>query len=218
MNKSGDDAPGPCPRCGKILVEVGGGSFLECVCGYKFDTYLSREVVGTETEEGGKKKEIPPRRVEVPSLVVDDFIAEEGWDRRNPPCFAVRRFGSDVIEYEDEIDLGEVESCLTEDGEEGGKRKIIYVPIDNGHLREKMVLVPSEAIRADFDEVYREACALAFEIYDCEESKRDEFKLLVAIAIGSWFLDRFSGATCNNGGLESLESLASRTGHGLCHL
>jgi len=34
-----------CPRDGKILVEVGDDKrFLECVCGYKFDTSLSKEV------------------------------------------------------------------------------------------------------------------------------------------------------------------------------
>lgn len=34
-----------CPRCGKVLVDVSGrnGRFLECVCEYKFDSWLSRE-------------------------------------------------------------------------------------------------------------------------------------------------------------------------------
>ena len=43
-----NEEPSRCPRpgCGKILAEVvsNGGRFLECVCGYKFDTHLSREV------------------------------------------------------------------------------------------------------------------------------------------------------------------------------
>jgi putative DNA primase/helicase len=44
--------PSKCPRDGKILVEVSGseGRFLECICGYKFDANLSREV-STEPAE-----------------------------------------------------------------------------------------------------------------------------------------------------------------------
>jgi hypothetical protein len=40
-----------CPRCGKDLVEVGDDKrFLECVCGYKFDAFLSREAAPAEPE------------------------------------------------------------------------------------------------------------------------------------------------------------------------
>lgn len=35
--------PAKCPRDGNVLVEVDDGRFLECVCGYKFDAFLSRE-------------------------------------------------------------------------------------------------------------------------------------------------------------------------------
>ncbi|MDG6914010.1 MAG: hypothetical protein JRN44_01155 [Nitrososphaerota archaeon] len=46
------EEPSLCPKCGKVLVEVSGsgGRFLECVCGYKFDTHLSREVSTEPTE------------------------------------------------------------------------------------------------------------------------------------------------------------------------
>lgn len=46
------EEPSLCPKCGKVLVEVSesGGRFLECFCGYKFDTHLSREVSAEPTE------------------------------------------------------------------------------------------------------------------------------------------------------------------------
>lgn len=47
-----ESEPSTCPKDGKILIEVAGsgGRFLECVCGYKFDTHLSREVLSEPTE------------------------------------------------------------------------------------------------------------------------------------------------------------------------
>lgn len=40
-----------CPRCAKDLVEVGDeGRFFECICGYKFDTFLTREAAPAEPE------------------------------------------------------------------------------------------------------------------------------------------------------------------------
>jgi hypothetical protein len=46
MIKPGSEPPGHCPKCDKALVEVGDqGRYLECVCGYRFDTYLSRETI-----------------------------------------------------------------------------------------------------------------------------------------------------------------------------
>ena len=110
-----------------------------------------------------------------PSVVTKTGIAEEVWDRKGNPRFAVRRFDSEAVEYLDSIRIpGEFDSK----GQE-----VVHVPADGGHLRKGMVLVPSEATPADFDEVYRDACALAFEIYDCEAAKRAEFRLLVALGI-----------------------------------
>lgn len=38
-----------CPKCGRSLVGVGDDKrFLECLCGYKFDSFLSREAVSSE--------------------------------------------------------------------------------------------------------------------------------------------------------------------------
>jgi P4 family phage/plasmid primase-like protien len=46
--------PSVCPKCGKILVEVGDDKrFLECICGFKFDTFTSREVPRTREEASG---------------------------------------------------------------------------------------------------------------------------------------------------------------------
>jgi len=46
MIKPESEPPSHCPKCDKTLVEVGDrGRYLECVCGYRFDTYLSREAI-----------------------------------------------------------------------------------------------------------------------------------------------------------------------------
>ncbi|MDA4124035.1 MAG: hypothetical protein OK438_01100 [Thaumarchaeota archaeon] len=53
-NKSADsDELGrSCPRDGMRLVKVcDDGRYLECLCGYKFDSFLSRDVVAPETDE-----------------------------------------------------------------------------------------------------------------------------------------------------------------------
>jgi len=46
MIKPESEPPNHCPKCDKTLVEVGDQRrYLECVCGYRFDTYLSREAI-----------------------------------------------------------------------------------------------------------------------------------------------------------------------------
>lgn len=132
-------------------------------------------------ESQEEEKEV---RIRVPGLVTDELIAEEVWDHTlAAPQFTVREFGSDKIETRESVRSGMTDS---------NGREILYVPIDNDHLRKGMVLVPDGPAESTFDDVYREACELAFEIYDCDKGKRGEFELLVAIAIGSWFLDRFA--------------------------
>ena len=132
---------------------------------------------------GAAQEEEKEIRIPIPGLVTSDLIAEEIWDHSDAaPRFAVREFTSERTETTDLVRTGRTDAK---------GREILYVPIDNGHLRKGMVLVPDGPAEATFDEVYNEACDLAFEIYDCEKDRRDEFKLLEAVAIGSWFLDRF---------------------------
>ncbi len=46
MIKPDSELPSPCPKCGKRLVKVGDEErFLECICGYRFDTFLSQEAI-----------------------------------------------------------------------------------------------------------------------------------------------------------------------------
>ena len=81
----GAPTPQSCPKCGKQLVEIGDEArYLECLCGFKFDTYLSRE-----TEEI-PKSEVPDEItaearawLKDPSLVgyLADAIAGEGSEK-----------------------------------------------------------------------------------------------------------------------------------------
>lgn len=157
-------------------------------------------------ESQEEEKEV---RVQVPGLVTDELIVEEIWDHTlAAPQFAVREFGSDRIETR-----GSIRSGLTD----SKGREVLYVPIDNGHLRKGMVLVPDGPAESTFDDVYREACELAFEIYDCDKGKRGEFELLVAIAIGSWFLDRFASEgprVAGMGMFAPIISIRGRSGSG----
>ena len=141
-------------------------------------TQFVPRLVSVQEEGEGESRKV----IETPSITTAELIAEEVWDGKGPPLYAIRRFNSGEVTLNGTLDLGEVDSK---------GHDVIYAPVDNGHLRKGMVLVPREPVQSTFDEAYRDACDLAFEIYDCEESKRSEFRLLVAISIGSWFLDRF---------------------------
>jgi hypothetical protein len=127
-------------------------------------------------------KGIGPVHVPTPAVVTDRFIAEEVWDRKDPPRFCVYTFETAQFTYQDQIDVGE---------RTGDKRKILYVPLQTPALFKAQVLLPRGPVASTFDEVYREGCELAFQFYDCEPEKIPEVKLLVAIAEADWFLDRF---------------------------
>ena len=148
-------------------------------------------------------------RVQVPGLATEDLVAEEIWSHSmEGPQFAVRYSGSERVETTDHLLTGRTDSK---------GREIVYAPIDNDHLRKGMVLVPDGPAEATFDQAYRDACALAFEIYDCERSRQDEFRLLVAIAIGSWFLDRFEPegpSIAGMGKFAPIISIRGRSGSG----
>jgi len=81
MIKPDSEPPGLCPRCGKPLVEVGDDKrFLECVCGFKFDTFLSREATGreeenlneiVETQERGDRKNLRELAYEIAENIME---------------------------------------------------------------------------------------------------------------------------------------------------
>jgi hypothetical protein len=55
----GLESLGACPKCGKRMVEVGDDKrYLECLCGYRFDTFLSKEVVATGSTKSEVEEEI----------------------------------------------------------------------------------------------------------------------------------------------------------------
>jgi hypothetical protein len=112
-----------------------------------------------------------------PSVKTDALIAEEVLHPREGTFYMFRRFGSDDI-----IRARQIEA-----------NGVIYRPIDNDALRKGLVIVPKTAIKCTFEETYQKAIELASKIYDCPTIKVPEFRLCIAIAMASWFLDRFSG-------------------------
>ncbi|MDG6910773.1 MAG: hypothetical protein JRN18_00285 [Nitrososphaerota archaeon] len=73
-----------CPRDGKVLVAVADGRYLECFCGYKFDTYLSQEVAEVPRAEVPDDVTAEARAwLKDPSLVgyLADAIAGEGSEK-----------------------------------------------------------------------------------------------------------------------------------------
>jgi hypothetical protein len=123
------------------------------------------------------------RHVPKPTIITENFIAEQVYDRKTRPAYCKYYFESGEIEEGVEsIELGDVDSK---------GRRITYEPIDNDHLRKGLIILPEKPVECSFDEVYREGCDLALSIYDCEATKLDAFKLNIAIAQCSWFLDRF---------------------------
>jgi len=119
--------------------------------------------------------------VQKPSVLTDTFLAEEIWDRKDPPKYYVKYFDENPSEIMDQIDLGEVDSR--------GK-SIIYVPVDNQALRKGLVILPSEPKETTFKEVFEKADKFAFDSYDpC--GRESVVRLLNRVVIGSWFLDRF---------------------------
>src|SRR5713101_3217773 len=111
-----------------------------------------------------------------PTVITDTFIAEQVWDKSGLPEYCVRYFGEDTFRR-----VGALESVRTD--KKG--RKIIWVPVDNDHLRKGLVTVPEWPQPSTFDKVYDAGCDLAVKIYDCESKKLPGFKLNIAIAQAS---------------------------------
>ncbi|MCW4044765.1 MAG: bifunctional DNA primase/polymerase [Candidatus Bathyarchaeota archaeon] len=116
-----------------------------------------------------------------PTVVTSEFIAEMVWNRKDPPEYLVYNFESDTFTRQKEIDMGE---------NDAKGRQIIYVPPFNDSVKKGLVIVPSDAKETTWKEVFEEIDAFAVSAYDpCGQEAL--VKLLVRIAVGSWFLDRF---------------------------
>ncbi|MEM2168133.1 MAG: hypothetical protein QXR81_06835 [Candidatus Nezhaarchaeales archaeon] len=118
-----------------------------------------------------------------PTVVTPTGIAEEVWDRENPPYYVLRRFDSNKIETVNEVETGEVDRK---------GRLIVYRPVEDENLREKVVLLPTGVEEATPEECFEEGVKLALEIYDCPQDRVEEFKFFVACAQSSWFLDKYA--------------------------
>jgi len=128
-----------------------------------------------------KPKKEKVKYVVKPTVLTDEFLAEQIWDRKGLPRYMVYYFNEDRFKEVDSMDLGE---------EDQKGRKVVYVPVDNEALRKGLVLVPTSVTEATFEGLFTEADEFMKTCYDpC--SQEALAKLLVRVAIGSWWLDRF---------------------------
>jgi len=122
-----------------------------------------------------------PILVPKPTVATNEFLAEEIWNRKDPPQYLIYHYSTGNAEQAAQIDLGEVDSK---------GRKIIYCPVDNDALRKGLVLLPSGVTETTFKQAFSEIDEYAQRAYD--SCGRDAMiKLLTRITVGSWFLDRF---------------------------
>jgi hypothetical protein len=138
------------------------------------EVYLltEQQSVKADTEEQEEKLEYKP------GLASKKIIAEEVFDpNASKVSYWTRRIGSDGLKQVDQI--------IDE------KTGVIYRPLLNEHVRKGLVLLPSRPIQCTFEQAFKDGTELALEIFDCPESQVQTFKLLIGIAQGSWFIDRF---------------------------
>jgi hypothetical protein len=149
-----------------------------------------------------REEEQKERTQFVPSVILEDSILEEVWDRKGNPLFAKYAFETGDLEL---IEKEEVEGA-------------VYRPVDGPHLRKGVVLVPREPIEGTFEEAYELGKALAHKIYDTPKDRMAEFDFFVAVAQSSWFLDRFvpdpSLDIAGMGRFAPIISLRGPSGHG----
>ena len=117
-----------------------------------------------------------------PTVATNDFLAEQIWNRKDPPQYLIHHYASCKFEQAAQIDLDEIDSK---------GRKIIYSPVDNDALRKGLALVPSGVTETTFTQTFSEIDDYAKKSYD--SCGRDAMiKLLTRITVVSWFLDRFT--------------------------
>lgn len=129
------------------------------------------------------EKDIEEKNVYIqrPTVVTQDFIAEEIWNRIDAPQYLVYRFKEDSFETLKEIPSGEINAK---------GQNIIYIPVNNDSLKKGLVIVPTGYTKTTFRELFEEIDKFAILSYDpCGQEAL--VKLLTRICVGSWFLDRF---------------------------
>lgn len=119
--------------------------------------------------------------VQKPTIITPEYIAEEIWDRKNPPKYLRYTYATKTFDEVPEISLGETNEK---------EQNIIYVPVFNEALKKGLVIIPSGYTETTFKEVFAGIDALAQNAYDaCGQEKI--VTLLTRVTVGSWFLDRF---------------------------
>ena len=127
------------------------------------------------------KGEVTEKHVQKPTVITEEFIAEEIWDRKGFPQFYVHYFNGKEAELKDMLDTGETDIY---------GNPIIYVPVDNTALRKGLVIVPSGVTQCTWKELFEKIEAFALKCYDAC-GQESIVKFLCSVAIGSWYLDRF---------------------------
>ncbi len=137
--------------------------------------------MGISKELEAIEKNAEPKRVRRAMLVTDEFLAEQVWNRVDPPQYLVKHFADGAIEYQSSIDLGELDPH---------SRPIVYVPVDTPALRKGLVLLPNKPTPTTFTEVLQRIDQFAERCYD-PVGQRAMAQFLCRVVVGSWFLDRF---------------------------
>lgn len=161
---------------------------------------IEKDMKAEEKQAGGDEQPGSDKPVEhTPVVVTSSFIAEQVYDRETETSnYAVRVFGKDEI------------GLLPDVGD--GIR--VYKPLVNKTLKRGLVLLPSKPEEASLEQVYREGVELALSFYDCEETKLNELKVLVGVAMGSWFLDKFRMRLPGIGGFAPVIAIRGPSGSG----
>lgn len=119
--------------------------------------------------------------VQKPTVITNEFIAEEIWDRKTPPKYLRYNFANKTFDEQQQIELGEANSK---------GQNIIYIPVFNDSLKKGLVIVPSGYTQTTFTEVFADIDKFSKSAYDpCGQEAL--VSLLTRVAVGSWFLDRF---------------------------
>ncbi|MGQ9743862.1 MAG: zinc ribbon domain-containing protein [Candidatus Bathycorpusculaceae bacterium] len=129
----------------------------------------------------GAKVDVEVKYIARPTIVTENFIAQQVWAREGLPKYIVYHFNSEKFEEVYKIDLGE---------RDAKDRLINYMPVDNDALHKGLVIVPRQVKETSWNELFEEADQFGLMCYDpC--GKEAIFKLLLRVSVGSWFLDRF---------------------------
>ena len=122
------------------------------------------------------------RYVSKPTVLTEEFLAEQIWDRKTQPKYLVYHFSDESVTETDKLELGETD-------QKG--RQVVYVPADNEALRKGLVIVPSGVTKCSFKEVLDKIDKFTDDPNFDACGQRASVKFLSRVVVGSWFLDRF---------------------------